>query len=278
MAPAVNEDAAIPLAGRRVAVTAAGTTATHIAAALTALGATPSMTPCVAIEPVSGSDATALRCALDAIARYDWVVLTSTNAAGAVAAALWTRERGVPRIAAVGSSTAGALRAGGITDVVIPETALATGIPRVMGDVAGRRILVPRGDLAAPDLPRALRAAGAIVDEPLAYRTVPGPGCAELGAAIRARNLDAVTFASGSAVRYFVGACGGPGRHALAAGDATRTACIGPSTAAVAREMGVVVHAVAATHDAAGLARAVVDALRGSEAARAQEERYDRLS
>jgi uroporphyrinogen-III synthase len=64
--------------------------------------------------------------------------------------------------------------------------------------------------------------------------------------------LDAVTFASASSVRHF---------HQLFPGvDLTGAvvACIGPSTEAAARELGLPVTAVASVHTAAGLAEALV--------------------
>jgi uroporphyrinogen III methyltransferase/synthase len=105
----------------------------------------------------------------------------------------------------------------------------------------GRRILLPRADIARDTLAEALRAEGAEVNDVIAYRTVPGGG--ERGGEydvyrmLLDRQIDAVTFASASAVRNFVTMLG---REQAA--DLLRTtvvASIGPVTAEAAQQLDI---------------------------------------
>ena len=85
----------------------------------------------------------------------------------------------------------------------------------------------------------------------VAYRTVlRSPTPAERRAALAA---DALTFASGSAVRAWYAALGGSTPSVVVA--------IGPSTAAVAREVGIKISHVAADHSVTGLVDEVTRAL-----------------
>lgn len=273
------------LAGKRVAITGGEIMAEHLARAVHDLGADQVLVTAIAREAVTGPDAAPLRAALGRLGSYDWIVFTSTaavqivrdtllevrsgDAAGSGRSQTWlTGGTGRPRVAAVGSATAAALVRTLAQEVATPEQALASAIPDALGDVRGCRILLPRGDLADSTLPDALSDRGAVVDEVLAYRTVAGAGCGALAELVRHGGVDAVTFASSSGVRYFMGAARAvPGSLETLSkphGERAAIACIGPRTAATARELGLPVDAVAATHDAGGLARAVLAALRVS--------------
>jgi len=235
-------------------------------AGLAALGATPVLFPAIGIAPPA--DTTSLDAALHAVEQYEWIVFTSANAVHAVLARLDGLGRTADalrqtRVAAVGGVTADVLRAAGLRVAVVSPDGMARGIPDALGDVAALRILLPRADLAQAEFPAELRRRGAQVDDVVAYRTVPGTGCTALAEAVRDGELDAITFASPSAVRYFVDAA-----HAvldlaaaLAAPGRPRMVCIGPLTATTARELGLRVDGVADEHDADGLLRAVVAAL-----------------
>ena len=87
-----------------------------------------------------------------------------------------------------------------------------------------------------------------------AYRTMIG-AADELVSEVTEGAFGVVTFASGSAVRGFVDLYGTPGPD-------VRVACIGPSTAEVARELGATASVVANEHTAAGLVRAIESAWR----------------
>ncbi len=99
--------------------------------------------------------------------------------------------------------------------------------------VKGKRVLVPRAEGGNPALVEGLRAAGAQVEALSLYRTVT-PKSADLAVL---RDLDAISFASGSAVRGFVQLAG------AAAAREVAVACIGASTMGDASAAGIRVDA-----------------------------------
>jgi uroporphyrinogen-III synthase len=100
------------------------------------------------------------------------------------------------------------------------------------------------------------------VDEVTAYRTVSGPGVRELVGRLRARALDAITFTSSSGVRHLLDGLADAGLSRPEArallGDVV-VVCIGPVTAATAREEGLRVDTVAREYTAEGLVAALLD-------------------
>ena len=184
-----------------------------------------------------------------ALDRFDWIVLTS--AAGVDA--LPSTPPG-PRWAAVGQSTAKALRTRGVEADLIPAESSGAALGEALPDPEGARVLLVRASLADPDLPATLRKRGAEVAEVTAYLTVEGPDESrdELSRALAEPGLAAVIFASGSAVRGFVKLGGTTDLPAIT---------LGPRTSAVARETGFSVSAEAAVPDVHELADAVERAI-----------------
>ena len=98
-------------------------------------------------------------------------------------------------------------------------------------------MLTPRSDIARPEIIRILVSKGAIVTPVVAYRTVVGSGGVNLPALLGKGNVDAVTFASSSAVVGYVE------RMSRAGVDETALAgipivCIGETTAGTANRFG----------------------------------------
>jgi uroporphyrinogen III methyltransferase/synthase len=252
------------LRGLRIIVTRAREQAGELSHRLAELGAEPIEVPAIRIAPVE--DAHSLDRAIERLSSYDWVIFTSRNGA----TAFWQRLEALgldgralegARVAAIGPATAAALRAQGIEPDYVPEEYVAEAILAGIGDVAGRRILLPRADIARRALAEGLRARGAHVDEIVAYRTLPADApLPDLSQA------DAITFTSSSTVRHFVRAVGGP--------DALQgpvIACIGPITAATCRELGITPDVVAGEYTVDGLVRALVEHFAGAK----ESERYD---
>lgn len=249
----------LPLAGRRILVTRPRAQSRPLCDRLRRLGAQPVAVPTIGIvAPRAGGP---LDAALAAIERYDWVVATSANGARAIVRraralgiALGRSHR--PRWAALGPTTAAALRAAGVPVALVPPRFLTEGLAASLPEVAGRRILLPRTDAAGPALAEALRARGAEVDEVTAYRTVlaPARSQARILRLVGGREVDTVLFTSASTVRGLVRLLGAE-RDAL---QAMVIACIGPVTAAAAVEEGFHPAVVAAEHTADGLVAALV--------------------
>jgi uroporphyrinogen III methyltransferase/synthase len=170
-------------------------------------------------------------------------------AAGADGSALSARK-----VAAVGEATAAALERRGVTVTLRPDDYTAHSLLLALGryPMRGVRVLVPQAAGASAALVDGLREAGAIVDVAEAYRTEPAYN--EAGRLQRALEdgVDAVVFASPSAVRATIELAG------VDALEGLPCVCIGPMTARVVRAAGLDVAAVADPHTDEGLARAVV--------------------
>ncbi|HEU5082604.1 MAG TPA: uroporphyrinogen-III C-methyltransferase [Acidimicrobiales bacterium] len=238
-----------PLFGRTVVVTRARAQASGLVDRLRELGAATVEIPAIRIDDAADGGA-ALAAAVEQLAAYDWVVLTSPNGARRLLAACRdARAFGPAKVAAIGPGTADALREGNIAADLVPERFVAEGLLEVFPDppAAGGRVLIARAAEARDVLPETLRDRGWHVDVVEAYRTVAGePTPAELAAVAGA---DVVTFTSSSTVRNFLAVC-----------DTVPpvVACIGPVTAATARELGLTVDVEAAEHTIDGLLDALV--------------------
>ena len=191
------------------------------------------------IEPVDGGRA--LNDALAELDDYDWLIVTSPAGAERVGAAV--RSATGVRLAAVGTSTAQVLeRESGRRVDLMPDVQRAEALAErfVAESPSGRRILIAQADIAAPTLGDALRQAGHRVTTVTAYRTVARAPANDAGL-----DADAVLFASGSSVESWCRAFGPTGPPLRVA--------IGPSTAAVARRLGLKLSGVASDHSVEGL-------------------------
>ena len=166
-----------------------------------------------------------------------WVVATSPNGVRCALASL--DQQSLPadgaRWAVVGRASATILQERGLSPFV-PSRALGAALAAELPVHDGETVLVVRGDLADPAVPDILRARGAAVSELVVYRTLEGPEASRplLAAALHGP-IDVLSFASGSAVRGLL-ALAVPETRALLRG--IPAVCIGPSTAAVARNHG----------------------------------------
>jgi len=213
-----------PLEGKRVVVTRAAEEAGELEALLRERNAVPVRFPCLAFE--DGPDLAQI--VRSVRAGPDLIVVSSPHAARRLLQLIGPTS--FP-FAAVGQATAALLPGA----VIVPksgagaEALLAELAPRVRG----KRILLPRAGRGTAALLDGLRAAGAVVEALTLYRTVIPPA-ADLAAL---EGADALSFASGSAVRGFVALAG-----AAAAGKCA-VACIGASTAEEALAAGIRVDA-----------------------------------
>jgi uroporphyrinogen III methyltransferase/synthase len=237
-------------------------------------GSTPIEVPTIAVEPPRTP--TQMERAIKGLVtgRYEWIVFTSVNAVRAVREkfeefGLDARAFAGVKIACVGEQTADAVRAFGINPELLPsgdqssEGLLADFPP--YDDVLDPidRVLLPRADIATETLAAGLRELGWEIDDVTAYRTVrAAPPAAEIRDAIKSGGFNAVCFTSSSTVRNLVGIAGKP--HAK-----TVVACIGPQTAATAREFGL---RVDVEPEVASIP-ALIDALAEFAVAKAEEER-----
>ena len=245
------------LDGVRIAVLRPEARGTELTARLRRLGADVVHCPAIAIEPPASYAPLDTALADDAC---DWIVFTSVNAVEAVARRVAEGRVPTPRarLAAIGPATAAALRAHLREPSLVAPAHHSEGLAQALLLAAGKRILIPAGDLAGAGLAAAL-ASRFDVTVVTAYRTVPSrSGIEALARELAADALDALVFTSGSTVRFVLEGLPGPERSALLA-PALRPAvvCIGPATEEVASEAGLEVDAVADPHTMDG----VIDAL-----------------
>ena len=163
-----------------------------LARAVAALGRTPHILPLLDISPLA--DDTALRAALADPARYALVAFVSPNAVDAAFAhvAAWPED---VALAVVGEGSRAALARHGIDG---PRYRIHQPLDPARSDsehllqaldtaaLAGRRVLVVRGETGREVLPDALRAAGADVETVAAYRRSVPALTPDLAASLRA--------------------------------------------------------------------------------------------
>jgi len=254
---------AVARGGRSVVVTRPSDQAAPLALALLDRGIAPVVIP--AIEIIDVDDP-----ALDAAARriddFDWVVVTSANAAESLARALRRVRRAGssgdlrPRFAAVGSATARALRGRGIHVTFRPIRSRGESLGENLPLASGERVLLPRSDLADERLIALLEGRGAEVEALVAYRTreAPRSSIPLLERALRGSPA-MVVLASGSAARGLLTLTEELGQSARV--REIPVACVGPETDRAAARLGFRVAAVADRPDARAVAGAVATAL-----------------
>ncbi len=244
------------LSGRTILVTGSEDRVPVLSDALAEEGAAVIRLPTVRIVPPA--DFAPLDEALQGWASFDWVVFTSAHGVEAVAERakrnhVNLREtRG--RIAAVGPVTRAALQRNGLPADVMPAEYLTDEIVKVMGDVARKKVLLPRSSISRQSLPQALRAQGADVVQVNAYEAVAPPLAAELG--LQAR-VDCVVFTSPSSAENLETLLSEKEFGRLL--ERTPAAAIGPVTAEAVRHLGFRVAIVAKEHTIEGLVQSIVE-------------------
>jgi uroporphyrinogen III methyltransferase/synthase len=270
---------AAPLAGRSILVTRPAGQADALTRALTTLGATVIHIPLIRIEPPV--DAAPLEQACEHLDGFDWIVVTSANAARALLAHIADDRGGPrdstgitsaalrPRVCAVGPGTAACFEGTKLPVALVAGTHRAEGVVDALqgaGVGSGSRVLFVRGDQARDVVPRGLRRLGADVVEVIAYRTVAEPldrpGQPDVRRMLKEGTIDAIVFTSGSAVRSFVASIGDAGAGTRMAGIAI--ACLGPVTTDAARAEGLEVSVVAPEATSEALAGALVQYFAGA--------------
>lgn len=250
------------LAGARVVNTRALDQASDLDAALRGRGAEPVSFPCIAIVPAE--DDGPLRAAWTSLRAgdYDWLIFTSANAVRAFAS---VGERlKIPsdvRICAIGPGTVGSLRAilNRSADLV-PSDHCAAGMLAAIDAKPSERVLLPASSLARTELVDGLRRRGVDVDVVVTYRTAVGSGGVDLAPMIAGGAIDALAFASPSAVDGFVTRL----ESENAALDRARRlpiGCIGRTTANRAAELGFTSLSIAKRQTIDGLVDSLAAAL-----------------
>ena len=231
------------LCGKKIIVTRAAEQAGEFSAKLAARGAT--VLECPTIKLVEPESWQLLDLAIRGLAGYDWVVLTSANAARYFfqrmeALGVDARALAGCRICAVGPKTADEIRRHGIRPDLVPTDYKAEGVVDEFSrlDMQNARVLFPRADKARDVIPQELKRMGAHVDSPVAYRNVfPERLPPETLFALEKRSVDCITFTSSSTVQNLAAMLGEEMMLDMLKGVVV--ASIGPITSKSCRELGL---------------------------------------
>lgn len=253
--------------GPPVIVTRATSQSSALVLSLVDRGMAPLAVPAIEIVP---GDLDAMNDAVAHMGTFDWLVVTSVNTVEALRSA--ARRNGAslaslaagPRWAAVGIATKRALIRSGVPVALVPEHASASALVDALPIDAGARVLFPRSDIADAAPIDRLVDRGAVVEAPVAYRTLEAPGSsvALLRAALELRPV-ATVLTSGSTARGLVALAEqlGAGARMLA----IPAICIGPDAARHAEALGYRVGASGPTQRVGGIADLVARFVAQSE-------------
>ncbi|MFQ5481354.1 MAG: uroporphyrinogen-III C-methyltransferase [Nitrospinaceae bacterium] len=240
--PQVSWFETLPLFSKTVVITRAGDQAGAFGERLLERGAEPFLFP--VIQTAAPADYAPLDAAIREIGVYDAVIFTSANGVRWFMRRLHhhgldIRELKGKRIYCIGPKTEAAVRALGIRVDAVPDEFVAESLLTTLESegVKGRRFLLPRAAAAREILPEKLRSLGAVIDVPPTYQTLrPPTDTALLRSRLEAGSIHAITFTSSSTVHHFMEMIGDPMKETL---GPVAIACIGPVTAATARNHGL---------------------------------------
>jgi uroporphyrinogen-III synthase len=159
-------------------------------------------------------------------------------------------------VAAVGPATADALRLAGVEPDLTPAEHSAQGLVEEFATGRGR-VLFPCANLAPDTIAAGLEEKGWTVERVEAYRTVPA-AAPEPALLDRVAAADAIAFTATSSVQAFAALTGPDGAPVPVP---PHVVCVGPTTAAAARALGMANVFEAWGASAEGMVRELVDAL-----------------
>ena len=246
-----------PLFGKRILVTRARAQASEFADLLEANGAEVIQFPTIKIQPIARVD-------IPFPDKYDWVIFTSVNAVEIFYERLRengkdARAFGGSSICAVGAKTVEVLNRIGIHPDFVPSHSRGSAIAAEIGEVNGKKILLPRAKIATADLPNSLRERGAHIDDVPLYNTVKvsGENRDEIEADLLNGSINLVTFTSSSTVTNFLEMFPAHAPTVLLAN--VTVAVIGPTTQKTVEKCGVHVDVVAKEALVESLVEAVIE-------------------
>jgi uroporphyrinogen III methyltransferase/synthase len=256
-----------PLFGKNIVVTRSREQAGELVDMLESLGAETIEAPMIRVE--APDDYAPLDQAVAEASTYDWIVFTSVNGIDffmrrLLAGAGDIRDLKGVKLVAIGPATADRLSRQGLKADLEPDESRAEGIVqalRQLGELKGKRFLLPRADIAREVLPEELRKSGAEVTEVTAYRTVLAEiereGDPDIYRMLLEKRIDVVTFTSASTVKNFVQVFGAEQAADLL--NATKVASIGPVTAEAAEQYGIKTAIMPKEYTAPALVDAIVE-------------------
>lgn len=241
-----------PLVGWRVLVPRGGPWGDGVAANLRSQGAVPVVAPLINFAPAN--DQAALEQALADLAAgaFQWLTVTSATTVDV----LYAYRATIPattKVAAVGETTAAALKASGYRVDLVPDrdnSAAGLAEQMIALEPEPRDVLTLRSEIAKPLLARRLIEAGHRVRSVVAYRTVGVPVTERIAEDVRNGRINAILVTSGSVAEQVH-------QQFPDVPPETLIAAIGPRTATDARRAGLAVDVIADTQTVDALINAV---------------------
>lgn len=251
------------LRGLRILVTRSDVQAERLCALVRDRGGIPVFFPTVLLLPPE--DPAPLEDALSRLAEFDWLLLTSANAARfflerAASRGIGSLPPGL-RVASVGPGTAREIRDRGFPVHLTAAVHTAEGLAESLASegIPGKRFLFPRALAGRETLPEEIARRGGTVETVTAYRNVAPPKDEAAAAEILANPPDICTFASPSAFRNFFLLLGE--EAAVSVLSRSRIAVIGEVTAAAVEERNFRVHILPKRYTLSGMLDAIGERL-----------------
>ena len=260
--PTMNWFESRPFFGKTVIVTRTREQASDLSSELRELGARVLEVPTIDLQ---AADPTIVESALGDMHRFDWVVFTSANGVRftrdrLLASGRDVRAFGSAKIATIGEATTLAVEEHFCIKVALcPSRSVGEALGEAFAEqnqIAGKRFLLLRADIARPLLRERLQEGGAaeVRDVPI-YETKPATALPQEALdAIAAGEVDWITFTSSSTARNFISLLGEGAAEKL---KSIHVASIGPITTQTLRELGVEPGVQARTFDIRGLVEAM---------------------
>ncbi len=250
------------LTGKKIVITRPSEQQEEFAGLLSSLGAETVRFPVISIAPPDSWEAADM--AIENISKYDWIIFTSVNGVLSFAERLIALKRDVIetlsdiKICAIGLKTAEVVERYGLEVDFVPGEFRAEAVAEGFMDMGnpGNNVLIPRAQVGREILPGELARMGIKVDVIPVYKAVrPDADALSLRKMLRDREIDVVTFTSGSCVKNFIEIIGLDQYKVLLTG--VKIACISPVTSDTVRKYGLSVDIVPDRYTVADLARAI---------------------
>ena len=247
------------LKDKRVVVTRTRKQAGEMLRLLKERGAVPVLFPTIEIaEPLDWGPVDR---ALEKMDTYRWVVFTSANGVRFFSRRVEALGKDLKRVlkgkevCAIGPATAKVLEKEGVAPSLVPPRFVAEEVLSALKarGISGKRVLIPRAQVARDVLPRGLEEAGALVDVVVVYRTLLPQ--VEEGKKEEVLEAHIITFTSPSTVKNFLRIMEGVTRDRLLEGKVL--ASIGPVTSQAMRDLGLKVDVEAREYTVKGLVEAL---------------------
>ncbi len=244
-----------PLFGKRIVVTRTRQQAGVLSKNLAQLGADIMELPTIRIEPPK--DLKAFGQLVMDCHTYDWIVFTSPNGVDHFFEMFYklysdARSIGGAKIAAIGPGTADKIKSFHLAVDLLPEEFVAEGLIKAFKkeSVENLTMLWIRAEETREVISKELSAMGAIVDEAIAYRTVPEDQNHDAILRFKEEGADVITFTSASTVEHFLNL-----KLPLPAG--LKIASIGPVTSKAIKKAGLHIDIEAKDSTIPGLVAAI---------------------